>query len=200
MHNTKRSFNDKYIYILFLLAFLPTYIFANNSPIAAQELVVIKNNSVIFDVSEEDKDIEEFGILTEATFGTLEIHPDNTITYKPNKDICEEMDFFQYYFKHTEGVDTLTVNVEILCESITVISGFSPTGLEDPTSFTILGVENYPDNKLYVFNELGNQVFFKKIIAMIGRAIMAASRFPKTSLIIMYSITEWAKRLQVMCE
>jgi gliding motility-associated-like protein len=39
------------------------------------------------------------------------------------------------------------------------MNGFSPDGDGQNDTFTILGVQNYPDNSLLIFNKWGEQVF-----------------------------------------
>ncbi len=128
---------------------------------------VIKNNSLVFDVLENDEinsEILGFGIEIHPTFGEVTINEDNSVTYKPFDNVCEEMDYFYYYVEDEEGPKLVEVSVEILCEPLTVLSGFlgdvnefDPS--EVPSSFTILGVENFPDNSLYIFSDSGEEVY-----------------------------------------
>jgi len=61
-----------------------------------------------------------------------------------------------------QQVTEVKVAIEILCESLTVFSGISKEAKEGKSDkFTILGIENYPDNSLYVFDNAGNEIFHK---------------------------------------
>ena len=54
-----------------------------------------------------------------------------------------------------------TVTIEI-CDTINIPSGFSPDGDGINDNFEIVGIENYPDNVLRVFNRWGNLLYEKK--------------------------------------
>ncbi len=54
------------------------------------------------------------------------------------------------------------VSVEILCESLAILSSMSPDGDGKQDSFVILGIDNYPDNELVIFNDLGLEIFKRR--------------------------------------
>ncbi len=144
---------------------LTTSKYTNPKIAPKEELLVIKNNKVIFDLlgkKGETLDILEKGIVKFPEFGDVFIFSGDSIAYKPNKDVCEVVDVFSYYIKTVGGEDTVEVSVEILCESLTILSGFSPDGDGIDDTFTILGVQNYPNNSLLIFNKWGEQVYRKK--------------------------------------
>ena len=60
------------------------------------------------------------------------------------------------------AMDTVLVEV---CDYIIIPSGFSPDGDGVNDFFEVVGIENYPDNKLSVFNRWGNIVYEKKSYA-----------------------------------
>ncbi|RMG80307.1 MAG: gliding motility-associated C-terminal domain-containing protein [Bacteroidetes bacterium] len=130
-----------------------------------EKLIVVKNNKLIFDPYEhvgENTRILHIGVATQPKFGTLNFRNDNTIVYQPNQDLCEETDEFAYFIETAQGTETYEVNVEILCESLTILSGFSPDSDDDYNTFTILGIQNYPNNTLLIFNKWGEQVYSAK--------------------------------------
>ena len=98
-------------------------------------------------------------ILDEPSFGSIMNGGSGVFTYIPDADICEEVDSFTYILANTFATDTATVYVTILCEDLTIFSGFSPNddGVND--TFIILGLESLPGNRLMVFNRWGNQVY-----------------------------------------
>ncbi len=134
----------------------------------ADNAFVMKNNSLVFDVLENDiinGEMLGFGIEIYPVFGEVSINEDQSVTYKPFENVCEEMDYFYYYIEDEEGPKLVEVSVEILCEPLTIINGFHREVEENqeediPTSFTILGVENFPDNFLYVFSDSGEEIFY----------------------------------------
>ncbi len=127
-------------------------------------IMVIRNNSIVFDAAdgiESAPQIQDILIDAEPLFGILEINSDQTLTFAPYQDICEEKDNFSYLILTSAGVDTINVSVDIICEKLTVISGFSPNGDGVNDTFTVIGSEAYPHNSLVVFNKWGEEVYAK---------------------------------------
>lgn len=54
---------------------------------------------------------------------------------------------------------TLSTNIAVVCDSLLVPTGFSPNddGVND--GYVIDGIENYPGNKLFVYNRYGRLVY-----------------------------------------
>ncbi len=159
--------NSKILFLLSICMFLLSNVsFAEGN--WNDNVIVIKNNTVIFDALENDKtkgDIKQFFILNAPDFGLAEINDDNSISYRPHEDLCEEIDLFKYIVEHEGGLDTVGVTVEILCENLTILSSFYLEEEEEekaPTAFTIVGIENFPQNYLYVFNDFGHEVYYRK--------------------------------------
>lgn len=100
-------------------------------------------------------------ILVEPQNGRLSFDPEtNNVVYSPIQGTdCINRDSFRYAVINIAGQDTAEVAVEILCDELVVFSGFSPNGDGVNDSFTILGLEKFPDSKLFIFNQRGNQVF-----------------------------------------
>ena len=134
-----------------------------------EKMIVLKNNTLIFDVYESEYvegDVIQFFVLSTPSYGETEVNDDYSISYKPHADLCEEIDEIQCVVEHGGGMDTVNFQVEILCESLTILNAFYTEVEEDeekaPTSFTIVGVENFPENFLYVFNDFGHEVYYRK--------------------------------------
>ena len=134
----------------------------------ADDAFVIKNNSLVFDVLENDiinGEILGFGIEIHPSYGEVTINEDKSVTYKPFENICEEMDYFFYYVEDDEGPKLVEVTIDILCEPLTIMNGFYSDVEEEeaeskPSTFTIIGAENFPSNSLYVFNDTGEEVYY----------------------------------------
>jgi gliding motility-associated-like protein len=102
----------------------------------------------------------EIIILTQPKGGTIQYDPETKIvTYYPEGPECVGVDTFTYALVTIGGRDTAYIKVEVMCDEVVVFSGFSPNNDGVNDKFTVLGLEKYPNNKLFVFNRFGNQVF-----------------------------------------
>jgi len=101
-------------------------------------------------------------IVTPPGNGNVLINGDGSITYVPNPEFCGDTDSFMYSISNEVGADTATVFIEVICEDLIIFSGFSPNGDEINDVFNILGIENFPDNEVCIFNRWGNQVHREK--------------------------------------
>ena len=161
--------------MLKLSVFLTTLLLTIFTSLSASTIIgisdnafVLKNNSLVFDVLENDKidgEVLGFGIEIYPSFGEVKVNEDQTVTYIPFDNVCEEMDYFYYYVEDEEGPKLVEVTIDILCEPLTILNGFyGEAQIEEeeigPNSFTILGVENFPDNSLYVFSDAGEEVYY----------------------------------------
>lgn len=99
-------------------------------------------------------------VLTQPLSGRLSFDPaTNSVVYSPIPGTdCVNRDSFRYAVINDGGKDTAEVAVEVLCDDIVVFSGFSPNGDGTNDTFTILGLEKFPNHTLYVFSQRGNQV------------------------------------------
>ena len=103
------------------------------------------------------------GLVTNPQNGSVAMNTvDETFTYTPNTDYCEDVDSFTYYIENAVSSDTATVFIEIHCEELIVYSGFSPNNDGTNDSWIIEGIEDFPNNTVLVFNRWGNQVYDKK--------------------------------------
>lgn len=141
----------------------PMDILEMEPPIAESDYTLaVMNNSVIFEVLENDRidgELQAFDLVTIPTKGNVKINEDRSLTYVPEEDICDEVDVFSYYIANPQGSDTVEVVVEIICEELSIINGFSPDGDGVFDTFTIIGAERFPDNQLFIFDESGVQVY-----------------------------------------
>lgn len=128
-------------------------------------VIVVKNNSVVFDyllLEEENENPVLLRVIEQPKFGEVRLNDDQTFEYKPLQNLCEKDDTFIYEMTISKQIINVTVSVAILCESITIFNGISTekdTGKLE--KFTILGIENFPNNSLYVFDDSGKEVFQK---------------------------------------
>lgn len=146
----------------FILFFSTTILYANNTASEASYTTVVKNKSVIIEIPSYTNTSVEIGIAEQPLHGQVQINANQSITYQPKQGVCEEVDVFKYVQKNELKIDTVTIFVEILCENLTIMNGFDYDTEKEPTTFTIVGIENYPENSLTVFNDEGNQVYHKE--------------------------------------
>lgn len=101
-------------------------------------------------------------IVENGMLGTATVNPDMTVTYVADEGICDTTDFFTYELCNPAGCDTATVTLYIECKVFIIYTGFSPNGDGINDTFTIEGIENFPNNELKIFNRWGNSVFEQK--------------------------------------
>ncbi len=98
-------------------------------------------------------------ILDEPTNGTATVNTDLTVNYMANEGLCDTTDMFTYELCNPSGCDTATVTFYIECKAFLIFNGFSPNGDNVNETFTIEGIEDFPNNTVQVFNRWGNMVF-----------------------------------------
>jgi gliding motility-associated-like protein len=55
-----------------------------------------------------------------------------------------------------------TIKITISCDKVLVFKGISPNDDGRNDTWTILGIEQFPNNQVQVFNRWGNQIFEQK--------------------------------------
>jgi gliding motility-associated-like protein len=139
-----------------------------NPPKALTDIVKTKpNKAVEIDVMANDtlkSLLTKLEIVENPKFGTVEILANGRIIYTPLKDYCDDnaADEFTYNICTNGGCSTASVLVNVTCNDIVVYTGFSPNGDNVNDNFTIEGIQNYPDNRVTVFNRQGIVVFDKE--------------------------------------
>lgn len=121
-------------------------------------IFVVRNHALAFDPILKAPG-SRVQILQEPQFGKLTTETDGSMSYRPHDDVCQENDRFVYASFNGDAVERVTVHVEILCEALTIIAGFTPNGDGINDFFEIKGVQNFPGNELNIFNRWGEPVF-----------------------------------------
>jgi len=98
-------------------------------------------------------------ILEQPTNGIATVNPDLTVNYMANNGVCDTTDMFTYELCNPSGCDTATVTFYIECKAFLIFNGFSPNGDNVNETFTIEGIEDFPNNTVQIFNRWGNMVF-----------------------------------------
>jgi len=138
----------------------------NLEPVLRNDQVsVMMNEELTIEVKDNDiinGSILDFGVPYQEMTGQADAdtHSENII-YTPAYDVCGIQDSFQYFIANERGKGIATVMVEVLCEELTVFSGFSPNGDGVNDYFKIMGIEKFQDSELLVFNSRGNEIYSK---------------------------------------
>ncbi|MEM9821453.1 MAG: SdrD B-like domain-containing protein, partial [Bacteroidota bacterium] len=89
---------------------------------------------------------------------------DGTITYAPNEGYCDSNtpDSLTYVVCNSFGCDSTTVSIYVFCNTINVMTGFSPNRDGKNDFFVIEGLQAYPNNVLNIYSRWGNLVYRKE--------------------------------------
>jgi len=82
----------------------------------------------------------------------------NELLYIADPLFCG-VDSLIYELCNQHGCDTAVVEILVECDELIIFSGFSPNFDDVNETFTVLGIEQFPDNRMEVFNRYGNIVF-----------------------------------------
>ena len=125
-------------------------------------VIVIKNNTVIFDYLEQadTKDPVQIRVIEMPKFGEVVLNEDQSFGYTPSPNLCEEEDQFTYLLTAGDQSSKVVVSIDILCESLTIFNGIAANEKDDKLeNFKVLGVENYPNNVLHIFDNEGQEIY-----------------------------------------
>jgi gliding motility-associated-like protein len=144
-----------------------TYIIINVTDEATQLPVAVNDTLEVCDVTAIEVlandslygTLDTMYVLNEPYGGTYFVNFNNTISYT-RVNIAPFVDSLSYVICNSVGCDTATVIIDIDCtEDVIVYTGFSPNGDNVNDFFTIEGLEDYPNNKVMIFNRWGNIVY-----------------------------------------
>lgn len=139
-------------------------VLVNTPPVALNDTVIIFESDDVLhiDILENDYDLDGDSIMiTQILYGgaNTENHG-NFISYDIPDNDCG-VDSVIYQICDTYGAcDTAVVYVETECyPTVFVPEGFSPNGDGVNDVLHILGLHDYPDNEIIIFNRWGHKVF-----------------------------------------
>jgi gliding motility-associated-like protein len=142
-----------------LLAVLDEVFTLKNEPLAVNILA----NDLIGGVLGNIGGLVNVEFLSSPSLGTYTYNTSNgQIEYTPDPGKCG-VDSFRY--RITDGAgrqSTATIKVTISCDKVLVFKGISPNGDGRNDVWHIIGIEQFPNNSVQVFNRWGNLVLDQK--------------------------------------
>lgn len=130
-----------------------------NTPV---EIVLIAND-IIRGIVGNLNGLNKLELLSNPPNGTV-FYDDvlGKVTYTPNDGFCGT-DTFSYQITDTAGLrSTAQVTVTIVCDKVLVFTGISPNRDNKNDTWHIVGIEQFPNNEVRVFNRWGALVFEQK--------------------------------------
>ncbi|MGK0389847.1 MAG: gliding motility-associated-like protein, partial [Maribacter sp.] len=135
-------------------------------PIAVDDYdTTLTNIPIVINVKENDTifgGIDSIYVIDGPLVGDVILNLDCTFTYTPDEGVCSITDSFTYVVCNPNACDTATVFIYIQCTDLTIFNGFSPNNDGVNDVFYIDGIEDFPNNRLCVYNRWGNKVYDKK--------------------------------------
>ena len=120
-------------------------------------------NDIIQGIVGNTAGLQELILLSNPPNGTV-TYDDflGIVTYTPNDGYCGT-DTFSYQITDIAGNRSKAqVRVTVICDKVLVYNGISPNGDNKNDFWHIVGIEQFPDNVVRVFNRWGNLVFERK--------------------------------------
>lgn len=124
------------------------------------------NEAIVFNALGNDvfDSLDDMFLVSSPDNGLATFNLDGTIRYLPITDYCDEEtpDQFQYAICFEGTCDTAMVTVFVDCtseRSFTIYNALSPNGDGVNDVFQIDGIEDFPNNKVQIFNRWGNMVY-----------------------------------------
>ncbi|SHE88379.1 DUF7507 domain-containing protein, partial [Pedobacter caeni] len=97
-------------------------------------------------------------ITEQPKHGTVKVNPDGTVTYLPNSGYTGT-DTFKYRVKDEYGNWTDIATATITVKGFFIPNVITPNGDGKNDSFVIVGLENYNNADVTIFNRWGNEVY-----------------------------------------
>ncbi|MBX7052849.1 MAG: HYR domain-containing protein [Flavobacteriales bacterium] len=141
-------------------------VLVNNPPTAVTDGASYDedDSSITVDMIGNDYDIDGDSISITSIYGghgIVTLNPDGSLTYNINTEEWCGLDTVYYVLCDSyNACDTGYVLIDVECYLFIIIpEGFSPNGDGVNDLFEIIGIEDYTNNKLSIFNRWGHKVF-----------------------------------------
>lgn len=156
----------------YILLVTVTNTLADSLLAVTDDVFTLKNESVDFDIIANDlvggvlgnlAGLVDVEFLSNPTLGIFSYNANNgQISYTPNQGACG-VDLITY--RITDGAgrqSTASIKITISCDKVLVFKGISPNGDGKNDLWHMIGIEQFPDNFVQVFNRWGNLVYEQK--------------------------------------
>jgi gliding motility-associated-like protein len=137
----------------------------NRPPIAEDDMLFIETEAETFNALSNDYDLDgdELTLISAWTYNDsidIDFTPYGNIEVSMNNEWCG-LDSLLYIISDTYGaIDTGLVIIDKACfMELQIPTGFSPNGDGVNDTFVVTGIENFPENKISIFNRWGAEVF-----------------------------------------
>ena len=131
-------------------------------PIAVDDTVSFVQDAVaqipVLDNDQTKGDLTVFEVIGYPREGRIFFEENNGLRYEPADGFCGA-DSMVYEICNAAGCAEATVRITVTCGALTIYSGFSPNFDGINETFQVLGVDQYPGNRMEVYNRGGNLVF-----------------------------------------
>ena len=128
------------------------------------------NATTVIDILSNDSypsdDIPSISICDDPANGMVVINSDGTITYTPNEGFTGD-DVFCYKIcdaELTNLCDSAIVYIYVkennLPDDLIIFNAVTPNGDGMNDTWIIQGIENYPDNRVFMFNRWGDEIHY----------------------------------------
>ena len=97
-------------------------------------------------------------LVTAASRGLAAVDADGVLSYVPTQGACGFVDTLTYEICQGVLCDRALVTIHVRCALVEAFTGFSPNGDGVNEHFTFVGIEDFPNNTLRVYNRWGNEV------------------------------------------
>ncbi|MFK8058343.1 MAG: gliding motility-associated C-terminal domain-containing protein [Saprospiraceae bacterium] len=97
----------------------------------------------------------QISLISEPFFGRAQIVGNSAVEYLHYGADCEK-DVFTYEVCQGDICDSTTVELAVTCSEVLVYNGISPNGDGLNDELTVMGLRQYPDHVITIFNRQGN--------------------------------------------
>jgi gliding motility-associated-like protein len=138
------------------LAFADDTLTLKNTPV----LIALYENDLMNGAYNNPAALSSATVTSVSNLGAAVFDPaTGLLNFTPQTGACGTARLTYQITDTRQRTSTATVTIHIVCDRVLVFTGLSPNGDGANDSWQIAGIEQYPKNKVQVFNRWGNLVF-----------------------------------------